>query len=322
MTDSDDHPAITVPSSVLGTQSLLQTVVAQTAPVLASTPQQAPSPGRKHATLHVIYAESDRNAVRDTLAYIKFRYPKVKPVRVRSWAALIQELRQYHTIEYLILVTHSGPGQLIINSERKDGDEVAALLKPLNISVPQRIVFEGCSLLAEPMEAWKIAKAVQAREAVGYTWWHWMGRRIWNLTGQTPGATYRDTIDLWYSENRSFLVPESRSKSVAQPKTTDGLFATKKYVTSRTTSGRTVTLGLEWFRQGIGLSTKVPDRLIEGDVDRTELKVKLISSENEAEKFLDEDPTATPMLVTVRIPYPYPFPPIDPELKGAPLPGR
>jgi hypothetical protein len=168
-----------------------------------AAPVPVPKPPAKIGTLYLYSPDDDAERERD-VAFGRLRYPGVKSRAISSWTSLVTTLKAHPRIGTLVLNTHGVPGGLKVGSWM-GGQEAGDFLKQSGAKA-DTIVFEGCMIMREPIEAAQIANGLGASKAIGYDWWHYTSRHTWTLNKKPAGNIYRETISTWLDLNDKYLI--------------------------------------------------------------------------------------------------------------------
>jgi len=267
---TDQENPVTDTDRVIRPDAVLTTPVADNGKVVGASPANKGKAARKTVTRLFLYTEKADKP------FGQIRHQGAVSREVADWKQLVTILGEYAKIETLVLMTHSTAGTLLVGKTPKSGDEAAAELGKSGARA-NKVIFEGCMMMRDPVEAAQIAQGVHANTAVGYNWWHYVGKRVW--TFKPPMSDEYDAeLRGWMRERAKYIVQPSAGPAT-QPETIDALIKALEKKSP-------LTLQLEWFfRSGGGGSE--PDPL--DDVARGELKLKQISDAQQAQAFAAEN---------------------------------
>lgn len=267
---TDQENPVTDTDRVTRPDAVLTTPVADDGKVVGSSPAKKGKAAGKSVTTLFLYTEKADKA------FGQIRHQGALSREVRDWKQLVAILGEYAKIQTLVLMTHGAAGTLLIGNAPKSGSEAAAALRKSGARA-NKVIFEGCMIMQQPVEAAQIAQGVHAATAVGYNWWHYIGKRTWTFT---PPLS-----DEYAAEVRGWM--RERAKYIVQPATGPATqLATADALIKALEKKSPVTLQLEWFfRSGGGGSE--PDPL--DHVSRGELKFKQISDAQQAQAFAAEN---------------------------------
>jgi hypothetical protein len=198
---------------------------------------------------------------------------------ISTWDDLARELRAHPNIGTLVLMTHGVPGGILLDSW-KDAPDARAFLHRTGARA-KTIIFEGCMVMQEPVDAAEIAKGLRARWAVGYNWWHFTGRHTWKLNSKPAPADLKEEIAAWMGAHNKYLIRSRGAATLNQLGTAKAVVDKLEKITTKKTAGK-VPLYMEWFhphREGNTPDLDIPDPA------RANLKKKTIASLKDAESF-------------------------------------
>jgi hypothetical protein len=258
-----------------------------------TAPTPAPKPPPKIETLYLYSSGNDNERVRDD-AFGRLRHPGVKRRAISSWKGLVATLKDHPRIGTLVLMTHGVPGGLLIDSSWMGGQDAGDFLKRSGAKV-DTVVFEGCMIMREPIEAAQLANGLGASKAIGYDWWHYTGRQTWKLNKKPAGKKLREGISAWIDLNTKYLI--------RTPKGEIHQMSTVKQVIDyleKEAPNSSKHVYLEWFYPDRGGGSS-PDPAV--DPPRSNLKPYKIDDLAQAKTFHDiEHETQGPYVATLNVP--------------------
>jgi hypothetical protein len=272
--DNQENP-ITDAGPVTDARPITETPVANDADIVAPQPAQQRRPARRNA--NKLYIQSSTAAEQEfDEALGRIRHHGAVRREVGDWKELERTLGGFERIGTLVLMTHSAPGTLLIGGEPKSGADAAAVLRGTGARA-NAIVFEGCMIMREPVEAAQIAQGLGATTAVGYDWWHYVGKRAWDLDQKPADQAYRAELAAWARDNAKYLMQPIGKGGPRQPATGPAIVAALEK-----NPPTTLPLYLEWFHPSAG-GPGTPDP--QQHPARNNLKRMQISSRKQADDF-------------------------------------
>lgn len=199
MTEADDP--------VLDTRRLIARTSTATSPftgnagILSAKPKKEQDRAAKpRIAVLFLYDESlGQNALALRNAY----YAGAKEVPIRTWRDLVRVLSRYSEIGTLVIDTHSRPGELLIGPSNKTPEDPARLLASTGVTVTDRIAFEGCQIMGDPVRVAKLVAGIAGPKAraTGFTYFSIVRALELLLTGEESAATIEISLqdyDLGY----------------------------------------------------------------------------------------------------------------------------
>ena len=212
-------------------------------------------------------------------------YSGAKLVSIKNWDGIISTLSKYSQIDTLVFYTHSIPGSLLIAGNSPTLSVQAQKLTSSKVLISNRIIFEGCSIMSDPISVAKLTLGITSdtTKIFGYTLFAIIQPLLVTLTGNGNVQQIKDIFD----PHKIYLLPIKTSY--------EDLANTNKKVT----------FFKRWFRADYN-ETPVPD-ILPGDYPprgifaRSQLKDKTISTHNGACMFKNDllAPISHPYFVTM-----------------------
>ncbi|MBY6189686.1 hypothetical protein KUV22_04575 [Microbulbifer agarilyticus] len=217
------HPVIDV-TRMLNAQMLTQTPVTDTK---AATGGGSPAAKGSSIKTLMIYDDGDAG-IRDFAPILaRAYYPQAKLVGATSLAALSAILSKYSKIDTLVIDVHSGPGYLLIGGANPSLTAVREALKKSGVTVQSKIIFEGCSIMRDPIETSRMVEPICGPKT------------------QVTGFTYFSVTNKFEIDFSDFHDPkeiEEFYKDFTMDYMLPGLPSAKD------STGKVVTHGRRWFR--------------------------------------------------------------------------
>jgi hypothetical protein len=272
--DSPENP-ITDAGPVIDASPVTETPVANNADIVAPPqPAQRRQGARRTARRLYIQASSPADQELDE-ALGRIRYHGALRREVGDWDELDRMLRRFGQIDTLVLMTHSAPGTLLIGGEARSGPDAAAVLRGTGARATT-MIFEGCMIMREPVEAAQIAQGLGATTAVGYDWWHYMGKRVWGLDQSPADEVFRQDVTAWAEDIAKYLM-QPRGSGPRQPATGAAIVARLER-----DAPSQLTLYLEWFHPSAG-APATPNPVVHPA--RRDLRRRQLNSRQQADEF-------------------------------------
>lgn len=100
-------------------------------------------------------------------------YPAARMVPISDWADIRAALSRYGRIGTLVFYTHSTPGELAIAGSFPSETVQRETLAASRVKVTNDIVFEGCSIMADPARAVRMVSGIAepSTRVSGYTYY-------------------------------------------------------------------------------------------------------------------------------------------------------
>lgn len=165
-----NHRSVTETTDLTETSRVTDKTAATTAQIKGS----ARSPSNASAGLSLyLYDASDAKISGFAGQLAKAYYAGAKVAGINSISEMAGQLSKYQLLEKLILFSHSIPGSLIINSVSNTSSFVNNLLAKSKAKVSSQIIFEGCELMQDPIEACKMVVSVAGKDCSlkGYSYY-------------------------------------------------------------------------------------------------------------------------------------------------------
>ncbi|MBY6210988.1 hypothetical protein KUV95_05455 [Microbulbifer agarilyticus] len=217
------HPVIDV-TRMLNAQMLTQTPVTDTK---AATDGGSPAAKGPSIKTLMIYDDGDAG-IRDFAPILaRAYYPQAKLVGATSLAALSAILSKYSKVDTLVIDVHSGPGYLLIGGANPSLTAVREALKKSGVTVQSKIIFEGCSIMRDPIETSRMVEPICGPKT------------------QVTGFTYFSVTNKFEIDFSDFHDPkeiEEFYKDFTMDYMLPGLPSAKD------STGKVVTHGRRWFR--------------------------------------------------------------------------
>lgn len=157
-------------------------------PLYASNQNVATAPRAKGTidTLFVYDSQSGFDEFAPLLA--KAYYPGNKIVGISDIQELSALLGNYSTVGTLAIFVHSIPGALLLGGHARTAKDMSSELGKSKVKVTRKIVFEGCSIMKDPIDTCRMIQSVAGPNAVA------VGYSYYTIT-QTIGFDFKGVRD-------------------------------------------------------------------------------------------------------------------------------
>ncbi|MGF1570181.1 MAG: hypothetical protein ACFCVD_19275 [Nodosilinea sp.] len=136
-------------------------------------------------------------------------YNGAKIVKVKTWPDIQVALSKYSEIGTLIFDTHSIPGNLLIGGNSPTLSDQQSKLAATGAKVTQAIVFEGCSIMADPASTARLVSGIAGAKTrvSGYTFFSVVQAIFLDLSGDEDA----DGILTALEPHEPYLLPGSKT---------------------------------------------------------------------------------------------------------------
>lgn len=142
-------------------------------------------------------------ALRDTY------YIGAKLVPIKTWADIQTALSKYSSIGTLIVDTHSTPGNLLIDHRSPAESKQREALASTGVKVTGAIIFEGCSIMADPAATAKLVSGIAgpSTRVSGFT--YFSITQVISIT--LGGSETKSEVRQMFERHGDYLLPHSKS---------------------------------------------------------------------------------------------------------------
>jgi len=165
-------------------------------PLYASNRNVATAPSPSKGTLDTLFVYDSQSGFDDfapLLAKAYYSHNKIAPVGdIQDLSAL---LGKYSTIGTLAIFAHSIPGAILLGGRARTAKDVNGELGKSGVRVTKKIVFEGCSIMKDPVDTCRMIQSIAGPNAVA------MGYSYYTIT-QTIGFDFKGVNDVAAIEKR------------------------------------------------------------------------------------------------------------------------
>ncbi len=206
-------------------------------------------------------------------------YPGAISKPIKNLVGLAGVLSKNTSIDTLVLFTHSIPGSLLLGAVSTISANVDAALAKTGAQVSGRIVFEGCSIMKDPLDTCKMIKSIAMPKAVA------VGFNYFSITQPI-------TFDFRKISKAAAVAAEFKKFS--------NDYWLKKLPDPATVLGKKIVLGRRWFRDE--LDHTVAEQVQRGIASYTALSPVTVGTKAEAQKLkkkYDDSPVVAAEIVTV-----------------------
>lgn len=164
-----DNPVLNT-EEIVNTEAITDKKAANPTKAISGTPVARSGPSIN--TLFT-YDKSDGEFAPFASHLAKAYYPGAKLVGIDSVQNLAGVLSKYANINTLVIFTHSIPGSLILNGVVKTSQFVNAELAKSKVLINNRIVFEGCEIMQDPVDTCKMIGSIAGSSVnvIGYSYY-------------------------------------------------------------------------------------------------------------------------------------------------------